>query len=472
MYDFYKKALIALLCLAAASVLIGYACFQRSHATLRLLPAHASALPWQAVATTDAPQGGDSTLRIASNATSDATSSGQLRFQFRVGNVVDHPFVTAALMFRDRDGKPVHADLSRYTTLSFTAKCAPANTLTLAIPTFDPKVSTPGNLLSYRTPSAFFACNNAGARTELDLTRMETAQWWFDMFKLDLSYQAYRLDRVAGINIGSTFQSPRQTDSTVDISDLVLHGREFNYLYALAAFLIFGWGGYGLWFVRQHTRVLIADVKNKLQRDLPLVTRVLATAGVQDQLEFFAAVSMIMMGTGFTLAGNTQNRVGAGVEQVNRRVHGPVEQVQRHGGPQRQGLGLADGPRLGCQFTDHDMQVGNDKEGGKERYALDHFRRRHADGAQQRLQDVRKRRLADPAKAQRGQGNTQLAGRQVGVELTVYGAQDLPAPAVVFGNCLNPGGTQFDHGKFRRNEKTVEQYQDQSKKNHAEVGEE
>ena len=216
----------------------------------------------------------------------------------------------------------------------------------------------------------------------------------------------------------------------------------------------------------------LAHFHGRRQHAHALVARVLATAGVQDQLEFFTAVGVIMMGTWLALAGNTQDRVGAGVEQVNRRVHGPVEQVQRHGGPQRQGLGLADGPRLGCQLTDHDVQVGNDKEGSKERYALDHFRRRYANSAQQRLQDVRKRRFADPAQAQRGQGNTQLAGRQVGVELIVYGAQDLPAPAVVFGNCLNPGGAQFDHGEFSRNEKTVEQYQDQSKKNHAEVGEE
>jgi hypothetical protein len=85
---------------------------------------------------------------------------------------------------------------------------------------------------------------------------------------------------------------------------------------------------------------------------------------------------------------------------------------------------------------------------------------------------MRERRLTDPAQAQGSQGDTQLAGRQVGVELIVHGAQDLSAPAVGVGDGLDPGRAQFDHGKFRRNEKTVEQYQDQSKKNHAEIGEE
>src|SRR5471032_697670 len=203
-----------------------------------------------------------------------------------------------------------------------------------------------------------------------------------------------------------------------------------------------------------------------------LVARVLATAGVQDQLEFFTAVMVLMVRARLALAGNTQDGVCAGVEQVNRRVHRPVEQVQRHRGPQRQQLGFADGPGFRRQFTYHDVQVGDHKEGGKERHALDHFRRLYAHRAQQRLEDMRKSWLTDPAQAQGGQGDTQLAGRQVGVELAVHGAQDLPTPAVLVGDGLDPGGAQFDHGKFRRNEETVEQYQDQCKKNHAEVGEE
>jgi hypothetical protein len=39
---------------------------------------------------------------------------------------------------------------------------------------------------------------------------------------------------------------------------------------------------------------------------------------------------------------------------------------------------------------------------------------------------VRERRFADPAQAQGGEGDTQLAGRQVGIELAVHGAQDVP----------------------------------------------
>ncbi|MCY1177571.1 hypothetical protein D9M73_178850 [compost metagenome] len=168
---------------------------------------------------------------------------------------------------------------------------------------------------------------------------------------------------------------------------------------------------------------------------------------------------------------NAQDSVGAGVEQVDGRVHGPIEQVQRHGGPQRQQLGFADGPGFGGQFADHDVQVRNDEEGGEERDAFDHFGRLDADCAQHRLKNVGKRGFTDPTQAQGREGDTQLASRQVSIELTVHGAQDVSTPAVLLSDGFDPGRAQFDHGKFRRNEKAVEQNQDQSKKNHAEVGE-
>ncbi|MNJ12198.1 hypothetical protein D3C77_63810 [compost metagenome] len=105
-----------------------------------------------------------------------------------------------------------------------------------------------------------------------------------------------------------------------------------------------------------------------------LVARVLAAAGVQDEFQFVAAVVVLVVRTGFALAGDSQDGVGAGVEQVDGRVHQPVEQVQRHGSPQRQQFGFANGPGLGCQFADHDVQVGNHEEGAEERHGLDDFR--------------------------------------------------------------------------------------------------
>ncbi|MNH08976.1 hypothetical protein D3C79_684160 [compost metagenome] len=105
-----------------------------------------------------------------------------------------------------------------------------------------------------------------------------------------------------------------------------------------------------------------------------LVAGVLATAGVQDEFQFIAAVMVFVVRAWLTLAGDTQNRVGAGVEQVDGRVHHPVEEVQRYGGPQRQQFWFTDCPGFGRQFTDHNVQVGDHKEGAEERYRFDHLR--------------------------------------------------------------------------------------------------
>ena len=258
MQEFYKRALIGLLCLLTVSLLAALVCVERSYLQVALLPAAASALPSRLEASSDASQGGKTRIRIQDN-------PSRLHFDFTIEKTAVHPYASAALMFGDT------VDLSRYTSISFSARCAPANTLMLSIPTFDNKVSVRGNLLSYRAPSAFFSCSENGNQVDLDLTRLETPQWWFDMFKLDLSRQAYKLDKVAKIAISSTFQSPAQTGSMVELADITLQGRDLRYLYLLAGLLCLAWTSYAVWFFRQHTLALIGDLKDKLQKDLPLV---------------------------------------------------------------------------------------------------------------------------------------------------------------------------------------------------------
>lgn len=260
MNEFYRRALIGFVVLLGASALAGYACLQRSYLQLPLLGAK-----WLRVEPgSDAIQGGKSAVKLLE-------SQPRLRFDFIIEKSVEYPYAGASLVFMDRHGKDALVDLSRYSSISFTARCSPANTLTLGVTTFDASVSQPGNLLSYRSPSTFYACDANGGRVELDLTRLETPAWWFDMFKLDIARQAYKLDKVARISFGSTSRSPVHVQSMVELGDISLNGRDYAYLYGLGLGLLLAWSAYGIWFFRQHTRALIADVKDKLQRDLPLV---------------------------------------------------------------------------------------------------------------------------------------------------------------------------------------------------------
>lgn len=263
MQAFFRQTLIAFLCLLAGSLALAWVCVDRSYLRTPLLPARASGLPWHSGSSFD--KVGTAT-RLAIH-----EDRQRLRFTFRLAPPPGRPYAAADLLFEDRDGKPVHVNLSRYDSLSFRARCAPANTLTVSVPTFDRQVSKPAHLLSYRNPSAYFSCNGQSTLVDIDLSRLETPQWWFDMFKLDLARQAYKLDRVPKISIGSTFQSPVDITASVDIDSLVLHGRDYRYLYWLAALLILAWGGAAIWFFRRHAAALVADVREKLQKDLPFV---------------------------------------------------------------------------------------------------------------------------------------------------------------------------------------------------------
>jgi len=265
MQAFYKKALIALVCLLVASLLLSALCVERSYLTAPLLPATSSSLPWHAQTNTDVWQAGRSSARVQ-----DATE----RFRFDltvVKGATSHPFAAAEIMFNDKKGQPVFVDLSRYATLSFYVRCTPSNTLVLNIPTFDPKVSKRDTIITYRLPSAYFSCHDHESRVELDLRHLEIPDWWFEQMHLDLSQHGYRLDQVPKIAIGSSLQSPSDVPMNVEIRDLVLEGRDFRWLYVLGGLLATLWCGFGGWFFRAHARALVADTDVQLKKDLPLV---------------------------------------------------------------------------------------------------------------------------------------------------------------------------------------------------------
>lgn len=262
MHAFQRKALLVFLALLGASLVIGVAGYRRSFLETPLLAG--AGQPWQIRPAASASAGGHSGVQLV--------DGGQrLRIALHVAGGVSYPYAAADLLFVDRRGEPVHADLSRYTAVSFVATCAPANTLSFTAPTFEQGLSRRADPLTYRAPSGFFSCSEAGTRVELDLTRMETPQWWFAMFGLDLARRAYRLDQVPKLSIGSTFQSPQDTPLGVDLSGLVLQGRDLRWMFAPGAALLLAWIGVGAWFFRAHAAALTLEVRDKLHKDLPIV---------------------------------------------------------------------------------------------------------------------------------------------------------------------------------------------------------
>lgn len=263
MNEFYKKALLAGFWLIVASVILGYSCLHLSYLNVSLLPAGNSSFPWTPFPSWEVRPNGPVSLQIHED-------KQRLRFDFKATSF-EESHVAVDMRFHDRKGKFVDVDLSRYTSISMQVRCSPSNTLQLNILTLDEQVRMPELYKRYRAPSGHFYCTDQESRVALDLTRLETPPWWYDMVKLNLANHAYQLKKVPQIAIGSSVQSPLNTLANVEISELTLHGRDRRYLILLGAVLLLGWGGFGAWFTLGYARALAEDVKGKLQKDLPFV---------------------------------------------------------------------------------------------------------------------------------------------------------------------------------------------------------
>lgn len=264
MQEFYNKALVSFLCLLLASALFAYVCVDKTFLRVSLLPNPDEQYEWHSETHIDTYEGGNSSLSL----TDDVFS---LNFNFTVGQQAQYPFAAINMTFGKNGIDPTFIDLTAFDTITFNSKCSRANTLTFTLVTFDEQVSKPNDYLSYRAPATFFACTSQWQTVAVDLTRLESPQWWFDMFKVDLSRKAYTLDKVARINIGSSPQSPKDVDTNVQLSEITLIGHNWFYLYLLGISMFIVWGAYGLWLFRQHTRALVNELQDKIQRDRPLV---------------------------------------------------------------------------------------------------------------------------------------------------------------------------------------------------------
>jgi len=267
MHQFYNKALLALATLVAGSALLAWACVQLSHTHVALLPADKSVYPSRIRAIADGDyqgRGGHSSGRILA-------TDPLVRFEYRIAPGFQAPFAAVELWFVDRSGKPALVDLSRFTSLSFVTRCTSPQTMTMTIPSFDPRISVRDDVLTYRTQWTFFACDAKPGRIELDLTRLETPQWWYDLFKIDLLQHRYVLDQVPKIAFGSSPGAPPGGVHQIDIGEITLNGRDLRWLVFLGIVELLAWAGFGFWFFRAHARALTANVRARLQNDLPLV---------------------------------------------------------------------------------------------------------------------------------------------------------------------------------------------------------
>ena len=265
MQEFFKKALLALIGLVIADTLLAFLLIHQSYLAVTVQANGKQGAGWHYVTNTDVEIGGTSTVRIPD------MQRAQPRFEFELTKVGQYPFASASMVPHDAKGKLAQVDWSKYSDISFLAKCAPANSMVFGISIFDDKVSQPGNFVTYRSPITYFSCNANGVPVSIDLNRLSIPDWWFYSVKLDLSHQGYELNKISKIVFGTSSQSPYNVPSYLEISELTLHGRDYRYIGALVLILLASWAAFALWFFRAHSHALTASLNSRMKKDLPLV---------------------------------------------------------------------------------------------------------------------------------------------------------------------------------------------------------
>lgn len=264
MINFYKKAFLAFLLLAIVTFIFSYIGLKSFYLDNQLLPINDNNLYWQSQIKDDSDHGGNSLTTLNDDVYS-------LNVDFNVKPQTLYPYASISLAFTDPQGEPRLVDFSRYQSITFTIKCEPHNVLLFAVYTVDDTATQLDDMLSYRTPTTFISCDNHWQQGTIDLTRLETPQWWFDKFGLELSKQDYQLNKVPRFTFGTTHQSPMNIDANVQITELTLHGNDWRYLLVLISLLLVLWSLYLVWFFKQQSKAIMADLKEKLYKDRPLV---------------------------------------------------------------------------------------------------------------------------------------------------------------------------------------------------------
>lgn len=263
MHEFYRAALRYLLILIALSSVIASLGIARSYLHDALTPADKDHLNWQLETRAD-------TASVLQSTVQPRAGKSRIAVDFRLAPINGHN-ASASMVFRDRSGKVRLVDLSRYGTISFTVRCAPANTLSMSISTFNKGVTNANDFLTFRPAHTYFSCGETASRIELDLTHLVVPDWWLNMFQVVAMRQDYRLDAVPMIEFGVTFLSPTGVRSQFEIDGITLNGRDYRPLQLAIAALVLGWSAYAVWFFRGYARALRAHLQQKIQHDLPLL---------------------------------------------------------------------------------------------------------------------------------------------------------------------------------------------------------
>jgi len=227
--------------LLAITIAAGYALDRFSQIEDSLLPHQKSIYPWQASSGADVEDGGASSIDLRD-------STYNINADFNLADAIPYPYVTLGLTFEDKNNPENLEDWSLYTSMMLRIKCRPANVLNLAVLTYENGVTKfAADVRTFRPSLAFISCGKEWQTIRIDLTHMEAAEWWLQRYNINLANRDYSLNKVRGISLSSSTQSPRDTPSSVIIQELVLERRNLPLIYSVSAVVSLFWVGFACW---------------------------------------------------------------------------------------------------------------------------------------------------------------------------------------------------------------------------------
>ena len=264
MINLYKKIFLALFVPLLLSALVGFQLIYLSKTQKTLMPAQTSSIPWRAVVSSDADNGGSSSFTLKE-------SENGIAYDFLLKKTVQYPYASLAVRFLEQElNVNRHIDLSPYNKLKFDIRCQPDNILSFTIFSFDEKVSKAGDLSTYRIPSTYFSCSPTSSTKEIQLDKLETPDWWLSQ-NASLASKNYSLKKTSSITFGNSAQSPLEINSSVVIENLVLEGRSMTKLFVGVGLLCVIWGIFAFWAFKEYLKILTTQVQARLQKDIPFI---------------------------------------------------------------------------------------------------------------------------------------------------------------------------------------------------------
>jgi len=259
-----------------------------------LLPAAQSQFPYVLSQSSDALEGGSSRVELMN-------TEGPLSYRFQLKEGFEYPYASIGLGFLD-----ILVDWGDYQELKLSVQCSPANTLLFSLLTYDTRVTQTEDYSSHRPATSKFSCSEDETEITVDLAHLTTPDWWLMRFDLPLADNNYSLNKVFGISVANSSQSPRHVESEVQIKQVTIVGRDWRFILAAAlvaclqcALIIRWWLGWQAQKIKDQIRPAteassepqdyqLTSIDSKRERDRDAVLAFMATqyANPELSLEF------------------------------------------------------------------------------------------------------------------------------------------------------------------------------------------